>query len=276
MDPKQVIGGLIVIIVSALAAQYSKQALWIALFVSLAVFVAICWQDWFGPLYRRVGVTALLSVAAMVLVGGLTWVLLEPKPVSGPVKQSSSAVEERPTSKLPTAPCAAEIGREAPLPPPASGATFDVIEGTLSLRANVYAEVRTVRFEKYLHGNNTAYALCAPIYILNQSAERLNLRFEAIEVAFSDKAKSEMWRTPNGIETFNLQTALGPGEETNGCFRFFSLGEEDIRNAKRTLLIKELNTNLWIPVPITGIFPPAAFRRSASDTASPPPSRGGR
>ena len=162
---------------------------------------------------------------------------------------------------LTTNPCAAEIGRAAPVPPPVDGATQEQIPKTVTLRTDVYVEVSTVRFEKYSHQgiNMETYALCAPIFILSRSATRLNLRFMAIEMNFPDRPNNpQMHYMAGGIETFNLQTGLAPGEQTTGCFRFLALSKEATGSATRFLWIKELNSGHWLRVPITGRFPPSS------------------
>jgi hypothetical protein len=72
-DPKVVLGAVVVIIFTALAATYSRPALWFALGVSLTVYILINWRDWFGDSRWPIASTVLIGIAVGLTVAGLWW-----------------------------------------------------------------------------------------------------------------------------------------------------------------------------------------------------------
>ena len=241
----------------------------VRILILAAALVCVAFVALSDPIYQRLSdpikypVSSTLSAVLIVaLITGSGWWFLvvngrAMRQLPPPVAQAEP-LKEAATPKLPTEPCIAEIGRPVPIRPFVSGAALEVMSGTVQMPLDVYVEVRSLRFEKYFDTlrNKELHALCAPIYILNRSSVRLNLRFQAIEMNFSDEPRPVMIYPAEGVETFNLQTVLGPGDETTGCFRMTGLPENLIRAAKRFLLIRELNRDHWLRVPIAGgVFP---------------------
>ena len=89
-DAKSIVGALIVIVIAAIAAQYSRQALWMVLVVLLSVYFLTVWRDWFGLTYWRVGSTLLVAITTGALCGGAWWFIV--KPTSRPASTGAGTI----------------------------------------------------------------------------------------------------------------------------------------------------------------------------------------
>lgn len=70
---------------TALAATYSRHALWFALGVSLSIYLLLNWRDWFGESSWPVASTVLVGIATGLLGAGVWWFVVQPRQASAPV-----------------------------------------------------------------------------------------------------------------------------------------------------------------------------------------------
>jgi hypothetical protein len=73
LDAKTIVGAVVVIVFTALAATYSRQALWSALVVSLGLYLLLVWRDWFGDTTWPVASTITVGLVAGVIASATWW-----------------------------------------------------------------------------------------------------------------------------------------------------------------------------------------------------------
>jgi hypothetical protein len=69
-----IVGGFVVLVAAALAATYSRRALWTALGVSVSVYVSLMWRQWLPGKYEWFGISGMRMLALVVLGVGLVWI----------------------------------------------------------------------------------------------------------------------------------------------------------------------------------------------------------
>lgn len=99
MDMKAIVGGLVVLVIGALVATFSRQFLWFVLAALVSAYLVIVWRNWFGPRYYAIASRLLVCVAAAAIVGGLWWNHLSEPSAQGPfsiaVKASIKGTREK-------------------------------------------------------------------------------------------------------------------------------------------------------------------------------------
>jgi hypothetical protein len=70
---KALVGGLVVLVASALASTYGRQALWAALLVLVPIYLLLVWRDWFGSAHWPLASTTLVALFGASFFGSVWW-----------------------------------------------------------------------------------------------------------------------------------------------------------------------------------------------------------